>query len=78
MAVSHLCAAKKISEACQGFTVTEAYSAVRSADLSPNNTVLFLVAQYGIEYVLKVCSALSRQPETLPRSQKESIMQEAT
>ena len=81
MATSYLNAAQKISEACQvlrSFSVTEVHSAFRSVDLSPDNTLLLLVAQYGIEDVLKVCSALSRTPEALPPSQKESIVQAAT
>ena len=81
MAVCHLNVAKKISEAWQvlrSFSVTEVHSTIRSVDLSPDDAVLFLVAQYGIKDVLKVCSALSRLPEALPPSQKESTMQAAT
>ena len=81
MATSHLNTVKKIGEACQvlrSLSTTEVHSAFVSVDLSPNNAVLLLVAQYGIKDVLKVCSALSRIPEALPQSQKESVLQAST
>lgn len=81
LAVSHLNAVKKISEACQvlrSFSMTEVHSAIGLVDLPPDNAVLFLVAKYEIEDVLKVCSALLRLPKALPPSQKESMMQTAT
>ena len=81
MATSHLNAVRKISKACQvlrSLNATEVHSAFRSVDLSPDNALLLLVAQYEIEDVLKVCSALSRTPEALPPSQKESVLQAST
>ena len=77
MAVCYLNATKKISDACQVLRSLNIQD-VNTMDLSPDDAVLFLVAQYGIQNVSKVCSALSTLPEALPLSQKERMIQSVT
>ena len=77
MAVCYLNATKEISDACQVLRSLNIQD-VHTMDLSPDDAVLFLVAQYGIQNVSKVCSALSTLPEALPLSQKERMIQSVT
>ena len=80
MALSYVNVISRIKEACnvlKSVNMTE-FQTSKSVDLSRDNALLFLIAQYGIEDVLKVSSVLSTLPEEIPTSQKERTLTTVT
>lgn len=50
----------------------------RLTDLSTEDATVYLIARYGLKDILKICSVMSRLPDTLPAVYKARYMNECT
>ena len=71
---------KKIADACQVLknTCLKKMVKARSTDLSTEDAGIYLIARYGLKYISKICSVMSRLPDTLPAVYKARYTNECT
>ena len=80
MATACLNTPKKIADACQVLknTCLEEMAKGRSTDLSTEDAAIYLIARYGLKDISKICSVMSRLPDTLPAVYKAWYTNECT